>query len=120
MLHNTSLKGLLPWQHTGYQTSPILKAKKAEFIVLACIALHNYLCTKSVEYSQAVADSEAAAHELLPGEWRHNPNAQLPSVCPQWSNMSSIQAREIRGEFLDYFITNGQVVVQQKACAMIG
>ena len=49
--------------------------------MLACIALHNYLRTKSVEYSQAVADSETAAQELLPGEWRHNPNAQLPSVC---------------------------------------
>ena len=56
-----------------------------------------------------MADSETAAHELLPGEWRHDPNAQLPSVCLQGSNRSSTQAREIREEFLDYFITNGQV-----------
>ena len=26
VLHNTSLKVLIPWQHTGFQTSPILKA----------------------------------------------------------------------------------------------
>ena len=26
VLRNTSLKDLLPWQHTGFQTSPILKA----------------------------------------------------------------------------------------------
>ena len=78
-------------------------------IVLAAVALHNYLRTKSVEYSQAVVDSETEAHELVPGEWGHNPNAQLPSVCLQGSNRSSSQAREIREEFLDYFITNGQV-----------
>lgn len=92
-----------------FQSTIPLEPKKVEWIdVLACIALHNYLRTKSVEYSQAVADSETAAHELLPTEWRHNPNAQLLSVCLQGSNRSSIQAREIREEFLDYFITNGQ------------
>ena len=26
VLHNTSLKVLLPWQHNGFQTSPKLKA----------------------------------------------------------------------------------------------
>ena len=26
VLHNMSLTGLLPWSHTGFQTSPILKA----------------------------------------------------------------------------------------------
>ena len=30
----------------------------------------NYLCMKSVDHSQAVADSQIAAHELLPGEWQ--------------------------------------------------
>ena len=92
-----------------FQLTIPLEPKKVELVMLACIALHNYLRTKSVAYSQAVADSETATHELLLGEWRHNPNAQLPSVCLQGSNRSSIQAREIREEFLDYFITNGQV-----------
>ena len=30
-LHNLSLTVLLPWQHTGFQTSPILKAFPATF-----------------------------------------------------------------------------------------
>ena len=34
VLRNTSLKVLLPWQHTGFQTSPILKAFLATFSVL--------------------------------------------------------------------------------------
>lgn len=101
--------GILVPKFQIFQSTIPLEPKKAELIVLAWVALHNYLRTKSVQYSQAVADSETAAHELLPGEWRHNPNAQLPSVCLQGSNRSSIQAREIREEFLDYFITNGQV-----------
>ena len=32
--HNMSLKLLLPWQHTGFQTSPILKAFLATFSIL--------------------------------------------------------------------------------------
>ena len=34
VLHNISLKVLLPWQHTGFQTSPILRAFLATFSVL--------------------------------------------------------------------------------------
>ena len=130
-----SVKMLLEfWSTDSKSCSQPLELKKAELIMLACIALLNYLCTKSVHYSQAVADSETAAHELLFGEWRHNPNAQIPSVCLQGCNRSSVQAREIREEFLDCFITvtNGQVDwqwdmiliittgVQHNACAMIG
>jgi len=40
-----------------FQSTIPPEPKKAELIVLACIALHNYLHAKSVEYSQAVADS---------------------------------------------------------------
>ena len=32
VLHNTSLTDLLPWQHTGFQTSPILNAFLAGYI----------------------------------------------------------------------------------------
>ena len=32
--HNTSLKVLLPWQHTGFQTSPISKAFLATLSIL--------------------------------------------------------------------------------------
>ena len=31
VLHNTSLKVLLPWQDTGFETSPMLKAFLATF-----------------------------------------------------------------------------------------
>lgn len=34
-------------------------------------------------------------------EWRHNPIDQLPSICLQGSNRSSVYARQIRDEFLD-------------------
>ena len=34
VLHNVSLKVLFPWQHTGFQTSPIFKAFLATFRVL--------------------------------------------------------------------------------------
>ena len=88
-----------------------LEPKKAELIVLAIVALHNFLRTKCAEYSHSVADSENAEHEMVPaaGEWRKNPNAQLPSVSLQGSNRSSTHAREIKEEFLDYFITNGPI-----------
>ena len=101
--------GILAHRFRIFQCAIPLEPKKAEIIVLAAVALHNYFRTKSVEYSQSMADSENAAHELVPEKWRHNSNAQLPSVSLQGSNRSSVQDREIREELLDYFITNGQV-----------
>ena len=38
VLHNPSSKVLLPWQHTGFQTSPILKT------FLATFGVHFHIC----------------------------------------------------------------------------
>ena len=96
--------GIVVHRFRMLQVAIPLEPKKAELIVLAIVALHNFLRTKCAEYSHSVADSE-----MVPGEWRKNPNAQLPSVSLQGSNRSSTHAREIREEILDYFITNGQI-----------
>ena len=101
--------GIVVHRFRTLQVAIQLEPNKAELIVLAIVALHNFLRTKCAEYSHSVADSENAAHEMVPGEWRKNPNAQLPSVSLQGFNRSSTHAREIRKKFLDYFITNGQV-----------
>ena len=68
--------GILVHRFQIFQSTIPLEPEKVVLIVLAAVALHNYLRTKSVEYSQAVVDSETEAHEIVPGEWRHNPNAQ--------------------------------------------
>lgn len=103
---NENVFGIVVHRFRILQVAIPLEPKKAELIVLAIVALHNFLRTKCADYSHSVADSENAALEMVPGEWRKNPNAQLPSVSLQGSNRSSTHAREIREEFLDYFITN--------------
>ena len=45
VFHNRSLTVLLPWQHTGFQASPILKAFPATFVIpcwYLLLVLHNY------------------------------------------------------------------------------
>ena len=44
VLHNLSLTGLLPWQHTGYQTFPILKTFWPSFAYLIITIQHAYRC----------------------------------------------------------------------------
>ena len=71
-----------------------LSADKCTIVVNACIVPHNYLMSRNDrQYAHSSPD----------------PVISLESVSHQGSNRSTDSARNIRDEFADYFITNGQV-----------
>ena len=92
-----------------------LEPDKAEVIVQACCALHNFLRTKTMsqqKYSPAGTfdreDRETGA--VTPGQWRQEQQCQsLQPIGLQAGNRSTNDAREIHDELCDFFNTNGQV-----------
>lgn len=73
-----------------------LSAEKCTIVVNACIVLHNYLMSQNDrQYTNANSTQD--------------PVVSLQSISHQGSNHSNDSARNIRDEFADYFISNGQV-----------
>ncbi|KAK6327333.1 hypothetical protein J4Q44_G00029780 [Coregonus suidteri] len=94
--------------------------EKAETIVKACMALHDYLCTTdtSTRYIHATFDHSTPTRDLLPGEWRQV--AQGNTSFLDLRNMSTDKATRVaidmRNNLKDYFLTPaGQLSFQDAA-----
>lgn len=70
--------------------------KTTESIVICCCALHNFLRPES----------------LVSAENRPMPMPMLPNIVHEGGNFSSNMARQIRDEFGDYFINEGDTEFQ--------
>jgi len=88
--------------------------EKAEKVVLACCALHNYLRSRSASQylSAELVDRENNEdHEMVSGSWRqerHTTSSWLPIVA-QGNRGHSVEAKEVRDSFGAYFCGAGQV-----------
>ena len=71
-----------------------LSADKCTLIVNACITLHNFLMSQQDRHYTASCE---------------DPAISLTGVTNQAGNRSTDTARQVRDEFADYFISNGQV-----------
>ena len=106
--------GILASQFRVLKTTINMEPDKAQSVVLACCALHNYLRTKTASNSKysppGTFDEESpTTHEVIPGQWRTEINEPLPGVVQQGSNRAPFDAREIRDELCDFFNSDGQV-----------
>lgn len=84
-----------------------------QIIILACCALHNYLCRENGAYLHGTIDIENVENRTIsPGEWRNN-NAQLRDleIINVRPNRNAIH---IRDEFKRYFNTVGAVEWQEQ------
>lgn len=87
---------------------------KAEKVVKACCVLHNFLRTRSIsQYSPTdlIDREEGTQHEVVPGNWRNDnetSSSWLPMV-PQGNRGHSMEAKEMRDLYRDYFNNAGQV-----------
>lgn len=77
--------GIMASRFRIFQSSINVEPHKAEVIVLACCALHNFLCTKSLptyapEGLLDVEDTSQNDPHLIAGRWR---NATDPFVALQ-------------------------------------
>ena len=95
-----------------FATRASLTPEKAETVVMASLALHNMLRTKSSEsYTPGgFIDQEDESGEVLPGNWRQDsaaPNMVDLQIHPP--HRKNISAENIRTKFLEHFNGPGQV-----------
>ena len=95
-----------------FATRASLTPEKAETVVMASLALHNMLHTKSSEsYTPGgFIDQEGESGEVLPGNWRQDsaaPNMVDLQIHPP--HRKNISAENIRTKFLEHFNGPGQV-----------
>ena len=93
--------------------SPIpLVPEKVETITMACCALHNFhnflrkkTSSRHIYTPPSSMDREdPSTHSVLPGDWRHDQQSCLKPLS-KGSNRHSTEAKEIREQFCNYFIS---------------
>lgn len=101
---------------------PILLApERIDFIVLAACNLHNWLLSEksaNIYAPEGTFDREnIETGEMIPGSWRNDemPVESLLPLAQQGSNNYSNNAKEIREDFREYFISpQGEIPWQYK------
>lgn len=100
-----------------------LKIEKVDRVVLAVCYLHNFLMTKKqsqyVYAPEGTFDKEDLEKgDIIPGSWRMNggmPEKNMLPLSQQGSHNSCNNAKEVRNEFENYFISpEGEVDWQYK------
>ena len=98
----------------------LLQPEKASLIVMTCVVLHNFL-RKSKEsrshYSPPGTFDFEEDGNLIPGSWRQD-HDNLSSLLPlhRVPRKPSMEAKDIRNEFAEYFVTSGKVEWQDNYC----
>ena len=97
-----------------------LAPEKVEVIVLAACCLHNYLRSKSAT-RQIYTPHDIVDHEdelsgtVVPGAWRADlPSQSMLPVNPCGSNFYSAEAKDVRKEFEDFFVSDAGAVSWQQ------
>lgn len=97
--------------------SPIhLDAAKTTKIILACVALHNFLLTRNgTSYAPpGFVDHFDASGNRVDGEWRRDTEENALQEMNERDNSICNNANQIREEFEQYFMTSGAVPWQSK------
>jgi hypothetical protein len=95
--------GILINRFAVLATRMSLQPAVAESVVLACLALHNFLRTeRDVKYMQKTK-------RRIECEWHGD-------VISQAGNRNAVNARSVRNNFKDYFTTDGAVDWQWDRC----
>ena len=95
-----------------FATKASLSVEKVDTVIMASLALHNMLRTKSAQSYTPLGfiDQEDENSNFIPGDWRTNslaPNLADLEILPAQRVSSS--GEEIRTAFLEYFAGSGQV-----------
>jgi len=96
-----------------YQRAIQVHPEKAKKMILATLALHNYLRhMRDQQYlgPNAVDCERGDGHLLVPGEWRRNANACLPGLQPVPARGHlPPSGQQVRNALRDYFMGQGAV-----------
>lgn len=79
----------------------------SENIVLAAVALHNWLRRSNDYFSPGLVDREDRNGDFQPGSWRSDTD-QINKLQHVRGN-SSLVAKDVRNNFANYFANEGRV-----------
>lgn len=97
----------------------LLEPEKVSEITMTCVLLHNFLrkskSSKSIYTPPGSFDSENNDGSIIAGSWRSEQN-ELNSMLPlqKVPRKSSLEAKMIRDQFAEYFVTSGAVTWQNE------
>ena len=74
-------------------------------VVKACLVLHNYLLRKRRD-DVPVDQEDHLTGSLIPGTWREGEQMLNLQSVPR---RAAQEAQQVRQEYKDYFVTEGQV-----------
>lgn len=89
----------------------MLKPNNADRVIFAFTCLHNYLRTKKNTRSFYTPfgslDHETSDGQILPGTWREEgmPTSSLLSLNRNGPKNFSANAKDVRKEFMNYFVS---------------
>lgn len=97
--------------------SPIkLDPIKTRKVTLACCVLHNFLISRksSLYFNTNLVDHYTTDGTLVPGEWRSYNNVQNLVNLQRHRSYITNETSEIRNEFSQYFVEEGEMHFQYK------
>lgn len=103
----------------------MLKPYNADRVIFAITWLHNYLLTKKITRSLYTPfgslDHETSDCQILPSTWRQEgmPTSSLLSLNRNGPNNFSATAKDVRKEFMNYFVSvDGELLWQYNRCLL--
>jgi hypothetical protein len=96
-----------------FLTNMMISPERAEHVVLAACALHNFLRTRLPSYTNSLLDKEDdLSHEVTPGDWRKD--GGMASVGPLRGNTALAVAKHQRDHLCHYVNGIGAVPWQDR------
>jgi len=98
----------------------LLDPEKLMDITMTCILLHNFLrrskSSSSLYTPPGIFDSENNDEIIVPDSWRSEQN-YVSSMSPlqRVLRRSGLDAKMVRDQFTEYFVTSGKVARQEQA-----
>ena len=115
-----NLFGILASRWCIFRSALLSPPDTVKLIVFSTLGLNNYLHRRSSSSSYCpvgLADREEDGH-ILPGTWRQESSADglAPLTVPSTGHNATLDAKEVRGTFKDYFFNEGSVDWQWDLC----
>lgn len=100
--------GILASKWRIFRKPIICKVETVEYIVGACVCLHNWLREQDLTFIDlGLVDSENTNKTVNPGSWRQQESTFLPINARQYN--SSRQAKQMRDSLAKYLTNEGAV-----------
>lgn len=102
--------GILASVFRVFRKPLMLSVENAEIVTTACVYLHNFLrkseTSRNLHSPQGTFDVETLDGRIIPGSWREIVNSDTGMIdIPGIPRRSTLQAKKVREDFMNYFVS---------------